>query len=625
MDDLLKKTLKYIGASFTELSESNIEEIKANFPVPKEHKVLWADVVFERRLFGLVITDKGLFIKGSEDLIKKENAKISYQKKRINNIYNYIKWGLFDVNDFKIAKGEDGYIIKFNNKIVLKSKMSGKFFNEYSSVYTKMIEESIISSNNIFSSIEAIFTETNARVNNRTGHGVMAEKANNLADLFEGKNAKVVGGDNAKNGADRIVNGQEIQTKYYLSGKRSINACFDSNGQFRYFSKSGEPMLIEVPKDQYFDAINEFRKHIVDGNVQGVTNPDDAAKFIKRGKFTYKQAVNISKAGNIDSLAYDATTGIVSCSFALGLTFITTFAINYRETGDVKESVKLAAINGIQVFGMSLFAHILTQQVARTSAMSNLIPLSDYVVQKFGYKATQTIINSLRGMSGERAISGAAASKHFSKLLRSNFVVQVASFIVFSIPDTYNYFNDKITGSQYTKNLLTLLGVMSAGAGGTFAVAPIAAKAGALVGSAITPGVGTAVGAIVGFAGGAVAGVVGGALIKAVGDYIKEDDSVIVSRMFNGVVVNMIYDYMLDTKEIDILVEKFNTIKSEVFKKLFKEIIASKKQENVIENFLSKFFDEIVSARKKILQPTPSDMSAMVDIFNPIVVQKSSK
>ena len=111
----------------------------------------------------------------------------------------------------------------------------------------------------------------------------MAEESLTLLDKIQGKDAEVVGRTNEKNGADRIVNGVEIQTKYYKTGKRCINACFDkTTGKFRYINSKGEPMMVEVPKDKYAEAINEFRNRIVEGKVPGVTNPNDASKYIKK-------------------------------------------------------------------------------------------------------------------------------------------------------------------------------------------------------------------------------------------------------------------------------------------------------------------------------------------------------
>lgn len=53
------------------------------------------------------------------------------------------------------------------------------------------------------------------------GHGWQAESANNFVDRLLGRDAKVVGGDNALNGADRVITRDGvvslIQTKYCAS------------------------------------------------------------------------------------------------------------------------------------------------------------------------------------------------------------------------------------------------------------------------------------------------------------------------------------------------------------------------------------------------------------------------
>ena len=58
------------------------------------------------------------------------------------------------------------------------------------------------------------------------GHGYAAEQANNLYDILTGKDAKIVGGDNAKDGPDRMVNGVNIQTKYCHDAASSVQAAF---------------------------------------------------------------------------------------------------------------------------------------------------------------------------------------------------------------------------------------------------------------------------------------------------------------------------------------------------------------------------------------------------------------
>lgn len=118
----------------------------------------------------------------------------------------------------------------------------------------------------------------------RQGHGFAAERANDLYGRVAGHKAKIVGDDNAKNGADRIVDGVQIQSKYCASGKGCIDACFDEDG-YRYFMNNGKPMQVEVPSDKYDEAVKAMEDKIRQGKVEGVTDPEEAKKNRKKRTF----------------------------------------------------------------------------------------------------------------------------------------------------------------------------------------------------------------------------------------------------------------------------------------------------------------------------------------------------
>jgi hypothetical protein len=160
----------------------------------------------------------------------------------------------------------------------------------------------------------------------KRGHGFAAEKANHLKDVFRGEDAKIIGGDNAKNGADRLVNGIEIQTKYCASGSKCVSECF-TNGKFRYFNSDGTPMKIEVPSDAYESAVQAMKERIKKGQVKGVTDPSQAKEIVKKGSFTYQQVRNIAKFGTIESLTYDAANGVRLAGSAMGISVAISFAI----------------------------------------------------------------------------------------------------------------------------------------------------------------------------------------------------------------------------------------------------------------------------------------------------------
>lgn len=606
MDFILSKVMKNFQESPCQLTKKNINTINKKFPVPKEHKILWADSTAASKNYGMVITNIGLFIKASPEAVKRANRN-SKKEDKVHQIYHYIKWEYFDPNDFEQSSAEDDDMlnISFNGNLLFRIDRKYNFFKCYSEIYKKTIKEAAVSAENIFANLEAVIPENFSKVNTKTGHGEMAEEALTLLDKIQGKDAKVVGRTNEKNGADRIVNGVKIQTKYYSTGKGCINSCFDkTTGQLRYMTDTGKPMNIEVPKDKYAEAVNEFRKKILEGKVPGITDPNDASKFIKKGQLTYKQALNLCKPGTIESLTYDAATGAINCSFALGLTFLSAFILTYSKSGNKTEALNSAFAAGIQVFGLSFFAHVLTQQVARTALTKQLIPLSTYIAKSMGYKTVQSIVNAIRSMAGKSAISGSAAMKQLAKIIRSNVVTSIITFIVFSIPDTYNIFRKRLSTAQYTKNMLSLVGTMITSSGGTLATSLAAAKICGFTGTAIAPGVGTAIG----ISGGLLGGLAGAAVIKYVGDKICEDDTVIVGRLFNAIVANMIYEYMLTPNEIDVLVENLDAIKPKEFKKLFGDVISADKQEKITENYLRSYFENIIRNRPKLPEPKPEDL-----------------
>lgn len=152
-------------------------------------------------------------------------------------------------------------------------------------------------------------------------YGFAAENANTLYEGFKGINTKVVGGDNVPNGADRIIVNKDlsitqIQDKYFKTASESVGNAFE-NGKYRYMDSQGNPMLLEVPKDQYEKAVEFMTKRIEKGQVEGVTDPSQAANIVKKGPLTFEQSVNITKYGKIDSLIYDAANGfIVSYSYS---------------------------------------------------------------------------------------------------------------------------------------------------------------------------------------------------------------------------------------------------------------------------------------------------------------------
>jgi len=122
------------------------------------------------------------------------------------------------------------------------------------------------------------------KFNAERGHGFAAERANHIYDKLSGKDAHIVGDDNSKNGADRLVDGVAIQSKYCSTGSKCIQECFE-DGKYRYINPDGTPMQVEVPYDKYDDAVRAMEERIRRGQVPGIDNPQEARNLVRKGHF----------------------------------------------------------------------------------------------------------------------------------------------------------------------------------------------------------------------------------------------------------------------------------------------------------------------------------------------------
>lgn len=305
---------------------------------------------------------------------------------------------------------------------------------------------------------------------------------------MSGKNARIVGGDNVKNGADRLVDGIYIQTKYCNSGSKCISECFE-DGTFRYLNTDGTPMQIEVPSDKYDDAVKAMEHRIKMIRCR-IKDPELAKDIVRKGSFTYEQVRNIAKFGTIESLTYDAINGIKLAGTAMGISAAVSFAVALWNGEDWDKALESSCYAGLKVGGVAWVSSIITAQLGRTGIEQSLRGATDWIVQQMGPKAAAWIANGLR--SGN-AIYGAAAMNHVSKLLRGNIVTGVVTTLVISSVDFVRMFQGRCSGAQLFKNVTATASGVAGGTGGWMA----GAAGGAALGSLI-PFVGTAAGGIIG-------------------------------------------------------------------------------------------------------------------------------
>lgn len=377
-----------------------------------------------------------------------------------------------------------------------------------------------------------------------TGHGYAAEDANALSDMLHGRKVEITGHTRELNGPDRIVDGVQIQTKYCQSAKASIEAAFDK-GQYQYTNQ-----VLEVPKDQYKEAIELMRQRIQDGQVPGVTDPAQAEQLVKEGTITYQQAVNIAKAGNIDSIVFDIKSRAVSTTFAFGLSFAITYGTLRAKGVDNKVALRSSVIVGLKVGGISMLSGVITSQLLKTRLIGGVGKVVANNAVKVACKTDlgkRLIVRYASAMKGE-AVKPIAARNYAAKALRTNVVSGVVVTLVVTSPDVYRAAISKnVSWAQVSKNLV----VNASGVAGGMAGAAGGAMGGAAIGTMVFPGAGTAVGAAVGgVIGGLGAGVGASALSKVLMDYLIVDDAKEMVDMLPDLLEPLAVNFMLTEDEI---------------------------------------------------------------------------
>ena len=444
------------------------------------------------------------------------------------------------------------------------------------------------------------------------GHGFAAEQANNQYDNWHGKKGKVIGGDNAKNGADRCVYEKDgtqvyIQSKYYKTGSECISACFENN-KFRYFDAQGNPMVIEVPSDKYEEAIIAMRKKILNNEVPGVKDPDSATEIVKAGNYTYKQAVNIAKAGNIDSLKYDAKNGVVVALTTFGITAIITFSLSLWSGESYSMALKCATIDGLKLGGMTFIVSVAASQLSKAGLNSLMVGSTEAIARKLGSKVSAIIANACR--SG-RQIAGAAAQKSAAKILRGNAITSTLTFTAIFTFNAVDMFRRRISAQQLFKNLIST----GAGLAGGFGGMVIGATAGTL----IVPGVGTTVGS---FIGAVAASCAVEQAANAVANHFVEDDAIqmtaILEKQFNKLVI----EHLLNKDETEKLLDDISV---RLDGNTLKEMFSKEDRERFADEFIAPTVIKIESNREKIALPEAGDIMTETELILSEVIKNEEE
>lgn len=425
-------------------------------------------------------------------------------------------------------------------------------------------------------------------MNGARGGGYAAEYGNNAIDRLTGNKVEnlaqdLENGHQKLHGADRNVNGVNIQTKYYKSASESIGAVFEHK-QALYLNDDGSMMQIEVPRNQYNQAVQEMQKRIKTGQVPGETNPENAKNYVRKGHFTYAQANNIALAGSIEGIAVDISQGIVCSLPGAGITFALSFASAVWHGQDIKEAAKQSTLSGLKVMGKSAAIYTLTMQLSRDKIVNIFAPKimvgepGKQVVKSFGY-VKNPIFTGAEKLAGKISTSALAKSKlgkaiKLDKVNGRQVIGGTVTVVVVYGPDILKACSGKISGKQLIKN----------------STVNTAGLVGAAIGTAIPiPVVGSMIG-----------GAVGSFVAKKILDKFVEDDAVEMFKIMKEEFLDIVMLYSFNKEEFDEIVPA--TIGNSAMPKVLQAMYQSGTPKDYADALINAEVQSVLSKREKITQ-----------------------
>lgn len=434
-------------------------------------------------------------------------------------------------------------------------------------------EVASIPSNN--SRFEAMYGEVKHHMDGVHGAGYGAEYGNNTVDRLLGKDVESAAqnldehGKQVKNGADRLVDNVEIQTKYYKTAEETVGAVFEHKSAKYIRSDGTEKMMqIEVPRDQYDKAVKLMQKRIDDGQVPNVEKGEDAHDYVRKGYFTYQQSFNIARAGNIESLSVDLASGAV-CSFeSAGISAVIVFAQSVWKGVSPEDAIKMALKSGIKVSGRSALIYAFTMQLTRKEIANKFtgkaftadgIPQGFKAINNPAYNVSETLASGIKNSKLANTEIGKTLS--LDQVTGRQLVGTSITAVVTFGPDTIRMIEGKISYAQFAKNAFE---------------SGISIAASAVVQTAIpNPAAAT------------IAGTIAGNLSKKVLDKFIEDDAKKMFRIFKEEFIDQMMLTNLSDDEIEKMI--FFTFNDKKFAKKLQ--------------YMNKAKDHRKYAREDILEP----------------------
>lgn len=338
---------------------------------------------------------------------------------------------------------------------------------------------------------------------------------------------------------------------------------------------------LEVPFEQY----NEIHAHFNNSDI------------IKQGAFTYEQVRRILDAGNIHNLVIDERGCIDFKKETIGMSTAISFAQSKWNGAERGTAVENAVLTGLTVIGEPFAEEIIEKQIDDLNIVDH-IELDEGIASDVKKNGAKAVVKRMASTATKKAMYSSVIAKKAITLLNANVVTGAIVTGVMSSVDIIRTIKKQMSPAQLFKNISKTA----------------ASVAGSIIGLIVGGGIGLSIPnvstTVISLIGGIIGLIVGSilttTLVKKVLDLFIKDDAVKMLEIFNEELVNLVEQYLLNEKELQLVLSDFNEMYN--MQEEFRKMYATEDRIEYARCMIEKELNRIVRLRMYLQVPTNEEL-----------------
>ncbi|MFL0583588.1 hypothetical protein ACH0B6_13485 [Solibacillus silvestris] len=338
---------------------------------------------------------------------------------------------------------------------------------------------------------------------------------------------------------------------------------------------------LEVPFEQY----HEIHAHFNNSDI------------IKQGAFTYEQVRHILDAGNIHNLVIDERGCIDFKKEVIGMSTAISFAQSKWNGAERSTAVENAVLTGLTVIGEPFAEEIIEKQIDNLNIVDH-IELDEGIASAVKKNGAKAVVKRMASTATKKAMYSSVIAKKAITLLNANVVTGAIVTGVMSSVDIIRAIKNQMSPAQLFKNISKTA----------------ASVAGSIIGLIVGGGIGLSIPnvstTVISLIGGIIGLIIGSilttTLVKKVLDLFIKDDAVKMLEIFNEELINLVEQYLLNEKELQLVLSDFNEMYN--MQEEFRKMYATEDRVAYARAMIEKELNRIVRLRMYLQVPTNEEL-----------------